>query len=60
MRELAPEEIDLVSAGPSAPALLPISDLNNRLVVMPALTMPGDFLAAGAAVLSHDRLGINK
>lgn len=48
MRELTSNEIDLVSAGPSAINPLALVDQRTRLLPMAAPAVPGTFPTAGA------------
>lgn len=47
MRELTPNEIDMVSAGPTAVTPLAPVDLCNGLATIPAPAMPGVFPGIG-------------
>jgi hypothetical protein len=60
MRELTSNEIDMVSAGPSAVTPLALACQCNSSTSTSALAMPGIFQPAGATFLSNDPLAIAK
>lgn len=60
MRELAPNEIDLVSAGPAAVTPLALVDLCNSLATIAAPAMPGIFPAIGNVLVLNQPSAIAK
>jgi hypothetical protein len=60
MRELTSNEIDMVSAGPSAVTPLALAGQCNISTSTSAPSMPGIFPAAAGAFLSNDPIAIVK
>jgi len=60
MRELTIDEIDMVSAGPSAVTPLALVDQCNGSASMPTRASPGIFPPAGIAFVPNDPSAIAK